>query len=71
MQFDCRQSSLPSSITATIWPFIAAGNSEAIKSRKQDLFEHPDFYCTDDLLSDEHKLIRGSMRLCKREITLT
>jgi len=29
---------------------------------KPDLFEAPDYYCLDDLLTDEHKLIRDSAR---------
>ena len=32
------------------------------KSLKQDVFDHPDFYQIDDLLSEEHKLIRYSIR---------
>lgn len=40
------------------------------KSLKQDTFEHPDFYSIDDLLTEEHKLIRQTMRqFVKREIT--
>lgn len=40
------------------------------KSLKQDTFEHPDFYGMDDLLTEEHKLIRQTMRqFVKREIT--
>src|SRR6187551_3512041 len=40
------------------------------KQMKQDLFEHPDFYDVDDLLTDEHKLIRSSVReFVKREIS--
>ncbi len=47
-----------------------AGNSKTIKSQKHDSFEHPDFYAIDDLLTDEHKLIRRSMRdFVKTEIT--
>ncbi|SDL53354.1 glutaryl-CoA dehydrogenase [Catalinimonas alkaloidigena] len=35
-----------------------------------DLFESPDFYDLDDLLTDEHKLIRSTMReFVKREIS--
>lgn len=35
-----------------------------------DRFESPDFYQIDDLLTDEHKLIRGSIRdFVKKEIT--
>ena len=37
---------------------------------KQDLFESPDFYNMDDLLSTEHKLIRTSIRdFVKKEIS--
>ena len=40
------------------------------KSMKQDLFEHPDFYAIDDLFTEEHKLVRTSIRdFVKREIT--
>lgn len=39
-------------------------------SHKKDLFDHPDFYNIDTLLTDEHKLIRSSIReFVKREIT--
>ena len=39
-------------------------------SFKRDLFEHPDFYAIDSLLTEEHKLIRHSMReFVKREIS--
>ena len=45
------------------------GNPSGNKS-KSDKFESPDFYSIDDLLSDEHKLIRGTMRdFVKREIS--
>jgi len=37
---------------------------------KQDLFESPDFYAVDDLLTEEHKLIRSSIReFVKRDIS--
>lgn len=37
---------------------------------KQDVFEHPDFYQVDDLLTEEHKLIRQSVRdFVKKEIS--
>ena len=37
---------------------------------KQDVFESPDFYNIDDLLSEEHKLIRSSIRdFVKKEIS--
>ena len=32
------------------------------KSRKQDLFDGVDFYNIDDLLSEEHILVRSSIR---------
>ena len=36
---------------------------------KPDLFEAPDYYNLDDLLTDEHKLIRDSAR--EEEICFT
>ena len=40
------------------------------RSLKQDVFEHPDFYCIDDLLTAEHKLIRTAIRdFVKKEIS--
>ncbi|HOO10947.1 MAG TPA: acyl-CoA dehydrogenase family protein, partial [Cyclobacteriaceae bacterium] len=40
------------------------------KSMKRDSFEHPDFYQLDGLLTEEQKLIRGSMRdFVKKEIS--
>jgi len=40
------------------------------KSLKQDLFEHPDFYALDELFTEEHRLVRSSIRdFVKREIT--
>ncbi|MEM8893952.1 MAG: acyl-CoA dehydrogenase family protein, partial [Bacteroidota bacterium] len=39
-------------------------------SSKTDLFESPDFYALDDLLTEEHKLIRSSIRdFVKKEIS--
>ena len=36
----------------------------------QDLFKHPDYYQVDELLSDEHKLVRDAAReWVKREVT--
>jgi glutaryl-CoA dehydrogenase len=44
--------------------------SNAKKSLKQDVYEHPDFYAIDDLLTEEHKLIRSSIRdFVKKEIS--
>lgn len=37
---------------------------------KQDLFQHPDYYLLDELLSDEHKLIRDTVRAwIKKEVS--
>ena len=48
----------------------SSSSAKSKKSLKQDVFEHPDFYQVDDLLTDEHKLIRGSIRdFVKREIS--
>lgn len=51
-------------------PNTAATETKVKKSLKQDVFEHPDLYAVDDLLSEEHKLIRSSIRdFVKREIS--
>ncbi|EIM75016.1 glutaryl-CoA dehydrogenase [Nitritalea halalkaliphila LW7] len=43
---------------------------ETIKSSKQDLFEGVDFYGIDDLLNEEQKLVRASVRdFVKKEIS--
>ncbi len=40
------------------------------KSSKKDVFEHPDYYLLDELLSDEHKLIRTTVRnWVKKEVS--
>ncbi|OEK00688.1 acyl-CoA dehydrogenase [Roseivirga sp. 4D4] len=45
-------------------------SSKIQKSAKQDVFEHPDFYGMDDLLTEEHKMVRGAVRdFVKREIS--
>jgi glutaryl-CoA dehydrogenase len=37
---------------------------------KPDLFQSPDYYLLDDLLSEEHKLVRDSARAwVKREVS--
>ena len=47
-----------------------AGGDKTRKSAKQDLFDHPDFYQIDDLLTEEQKLIRSSIRdFVKRQIS--
>ncbi len=41
-----------------------------LKTAHPDLFESPDFYQVDDLLTEEHKLIRSSIRdFAKRELS--
>lgn len=51
-------------------PAQHTGGDKTRKSLKQDVFDHPDFYQVDDLLTEEHKLVRGSMRdFVKREIS--
>lgn len=48
----------------------SSSSAKTKKSLKQDLFDHPDFYEIDDLLTEEHKMVRGSIRdFVKREIS--
>jgi glutaryl-CoA dehydrogenase len=48
----------------------APSETKAKKSLKQDHYEQPDFYNIDDLLTEEHKLIRSSIRdFVKRDIS--
>jgi glutaryl-CoA dehydrogenase len=43
---------------------------EFYKTSKADLFESPDFYGIDDLLTEEHKMIRAAVRdFVKKEIS--
>jgi len=45
-------------------------DAPAKKALKQDRYEQPDFYAIDDLLTEEHKLIRSSIReFVKKEIS--
>ncbi|QJD80080.1 acyl-CoA dehydrogenase family protein [Spirosoma rhododendri] len=45
-------------------------SSPASTRGKADLFDAPDFYCLDDLLTAEHKLVRSAVRdFVKREMT--
>ncbi len=47
-----------------------SSNGKAKSSNRVDDFESPDFYQIDDLLTEEHKLIRSSVRdFVKKEIT--
>ncbi len=49
---------------------ITALTAKAKKSLKQDVYEQPDFYQIDSLLTEEHKLVRSSIRdFVKREIS--
>jgi glutaryl-CoA dehydrogenase len=50
---------------------VASGSSvKSKKSVRTDSYEQPDFYALDDLLTEEQKLIRGSIRdFVKKEIT--
>jgi glutaryl-CoA dehydrogenase len=50
---------------------VASGSSvKSKKSLRTDSYEQPDFYAIDDLLTEEQKLIRGSIRdFVKKEIT--
>lgn len=48
----------------------APAESKAKKSMKKDNYEHPDFYAIDDLLTEEHKLVRSAVRdFVKKEIS--
>ncbi len=48
----------------------AATGTKAKKALKQDVYDHPDLYLIDSLLTEEHKLIRSSIRdFVKREIS--
>src|ERR1041384_858915 len=41
-----------------------------IRSNKQDIYNHPDYYLVDELLTEEHKLIRSSVRdWVKKEVS--
>ena len=49
---------------------ITPSEPKAKKSLKQDVYEQPDFYQIDSLLTEEHKLIRSSIRdFVKKEIS--
>lgn len=51
-------------------PYFPNEEESLHRSAKQDLFQAPDFYAIDDLLSEEHKLIRNSVRdWVKKEIS--
>lgn len=47
-----------------------AKNNDIHRSSKKDLYEAPDYYLIDELLSDEHKLVRDSVRnWVKKEVS--
>ena len=51
-------------------PEQRASEEKSRKASKQDIFDHPDFYAVDDLLTEEHKLVRAAIRdFVKREIS--
>lgn len=61
---------LTTNLTETKLPMATDTASKIQKSSKQDLFEHPDFYGMDDLLTEEHKMVRSAIRdFVKREIS--
>ncbi|MHB1279201.1 MAG: acyl-CoA dehydrogenase family protein, partial [Bacteroidia bacterium] len=51
-------------------PYFPNEEEQIHRSARQDMFQAPDFYAIDDLLSEEHKLIRDSVReWVKRDIS--
>lgn len=47
-----------------------ATQNQVHRSQKKDLYESPDYYLLDELLTEEHKLVRGSVReWVKREVS--
>lgn len=51
-------------------PYFPNEEEKINHSARQDMFQAPDFYAIDDLLSEEHKLIRDSVRdWVKRDIS--
>jgi glutaryl-CoA dehydrogenase len=49
---------------------LMSQENEIRRSSKKDLYEAPDYYLLDELLSDEHKLVRDSVRnWVKREVS--
>ncbi len=51
-------------------PTVTTQPSKPKKSLKQDVYDQPDFYQIDSLLTEEHKLIRSSIRdFVKKEIS--
>jgi len=56
--------------TETKLPMDSNKASKIQRTSKADLFEHPDFYLMDDLLSEEHKMVRSAVRdFVKKEIS--
>lgn len=51
-------------------PHQTADTNHIHRSAKKDLYEAPDYYLIDELLSDEHKLVRDSVRSwVKKEVS--
>lgn len=51
-------------------PHQTAEGKDIHRSAKKDLYEAPDYYLIDELLSDEHKLVRDSVRSwVKKEVS--
>ena len=48
----------------------AVSNAQFHKANKPDLYAHPDYYLMDELLTEEHKLVRGMVRdYVKKELS--
>jgi glutaryl-CoA dehydrogenase len=48
----------------------AVSNAEFHKANKPDLYAHPDYYLMDELLTEEHKLVRSMVRdYVKKELS--
>ena len=41
---------------------MTTNSQEFTRANKQDVYNHPDYYLLDELLSEEHKLIRSAVR---------
>jgi glutaryl-CoA dehydrogenase len=49
---------------------MTTNSQEFTKANKQDVYNHPDYYLLDELLSEEHKLIRSTVRdYVKKELS--
>ena len=49
---------------------MTTNSQEFTRANKQDVYNHPDYYLLDELLSEEHKLIRSAVRdYVKKELS--